>query len=488
MEYAQTQFFPRSPLIPDDAPEPQGRRRPRRTSAPPLVDVDMHIGDYKIVELIGRGGFGSVWRGIDTRPQLPDGVGRDVAIKIMRSEYLSREDIVARFEREASVVAMMDHPHIVRLREFDQLHDGTPYIVMEYLVGTGLHTQLDRRGVFSCHETLEMLEQLGEALSAAHAHGVIHRDIKASNIMLCDRPDGTQRLVLLDFGIAKLLESRDPPITAPLATVGSPHFMAPEQVASQQVDARTDVYGLGVLAFQLLTGELPFQGDLCAVLCAHLENERPAPSQYDESLRGLDAVIQRAMARRPSHRFATVDEFVAAFRDAVTVRRGGRLQPDARAAVVPAVGIYVQTDVDFDASAASCGGYGSASSEDAAMDDAARVQGRARRFLLRRGYVVAYEHGNVSLLVLPIHGDEAAARRRAIGVAGDLRLFIAHRPDAHSWVATDVHIDVGTAKLRRSCGISVEGGSLVDNAPPSICRLHSRSGETSLRMATVTAP
>ncbi|MEM9492024.1 MAG: serine/threonine-protein kinase, partial [Myxococcota bacterium] len=363
------------------------------TDGSALFKAGTCIGQYRITEAIGRGGFGTVWRAFDLAN------GRQVAIKVLRPEYVTQPDILARFKREARVAAMLEHENIAELYEIGKLPDGTPYIVMEYLFGDSLHVYLRSQGVLPPSSVGEVLRQLSSALSEAHAHGVVHRDIKSSNVMVCTKPDGGVRLVLLDFGIAKLLGCREPPITAPLTTIGSPHFMAPEQIYHNGVDARTDVYGLGVLAFELLTGKLPFQGHVSSVLCAHLEEKRPLPSNCDPTLLPFDPIIQRAMALDPAERYGSTDDFLLAFNRALRTHRGGPASCPATLLHTAAVGIYIQTELDLDR-AVSCDAVQQAQAEDAAIDEIIAAIAHAARFLKKCGFISAYDYGNQSLFVL----------------------------------------------------------------------------------------
>jgi serine/threonine-protein kinase len=225
-----------------------------------------------------------------------------------------------RFVREARAVNAIRHPNIVDIYGFGRLPDGRPYHVMELLDGADLEAVLRKEGPFSKQRALEVLRPVCSALDAAHAMGVIHRDLKASNIVLGTR-DGQPLVKLLDFGIAKLIDRSAIGVTiaTPIGQhIGTPYAMAPEQIRGTTVDARTDVYALGVLLFQLLTGRVPFAGDdNTEIERMHIMEPPPKPSRYIDVGDAVDAVVLRCMEKTPASRYPSARAFLAALEDAV---------------------------------------------------------------------------------------------------------------------------------------------------------------------------
>ncbi|HEX8699641.1 MAG TPA: serine/threonine-protein kinase [Myxococcaceae bacterium] len=272
------------------------------TSADPMIGA--RLGDYVVEERIGAGGMGIVYR---ARQVL---IGKPVAIKILSPHLASHPEAVQRLLAEARMVSTIQHHGIIDIFGFGELPDGRQYMVMECLKGTPLDAYLARHGRLEPSEAFTILDEVLSALGAAHAAGVIHRDLKPNNIFLVQQPDGTRYIKLLDFGIAKAVEpSEDSPHTAAGLLLGTPEYMAPEQVRSGPISPRTDLYSLGVVAFRLLTGELPFSGDRVQVLLAQAHEPHPVPSQLTPGLPpGIDRLISWLMAKNPEERPASADE------------------------------------------------------------------------------------------------------------------------------------------------------------------------------------
>ncbi|MEM9489591.1 MAG: serine/threonine-protein kinase [Myxococcota bacterium] len=317
-------------------PGPRGDARTRPATESELLDGEDlaagdEVGDYRIREMIGRGGCGTVYAA-EHRAH-----GKPVAIKVLRLSLASSSHQVRRFVQEAQALQLIDHPGIVDVYDTGYLHDGRPYFVMELLEGRSLGTMLSERGRLSPSEAVEILEPVCEMLGLAHAAGIVHRDIKASNIMVTMSAEG-RHIKLLDFGLAKLVNSEQSGSmqTSIGVVLGTLHSMAPEQIMGQTVDGRTDIYALGALLHRLLTGRHPFEGiDAQKVANMHLKAPPPQPSQLAPVSPGLDAVVRRAMDKEPSGRFATAGEFLAALREAAGDKEP-ELTRDGRA-----VAIYV---------------------------------------------------------------------------------------------------------------------------------------------------
>jgi serine/threonine-protein kinase len=308
--------------LPPSKPTPLRTTDPDRGSGPRTQPSDEfqpggRIGDYVVERLIAHGGCGHVYAAEHTV------LGRRAALKVLRRDLSSAQDAVARFVREARAVNAIRHPNIVDIYEFGRLPDGRPYHVMELLDGDELESILRHDGPFSPARALEVLRPVCSAVEAAHAMGVIHRDLKASNIMLGTR-DGQPRVTLLDFGIAKLIDRSAIGVTTstPIGQhIGTPYAMAPEQIRGTAVDARTDVYAMGVLLFQLLTGRVPFQADdNQEIERMHLDEEPPKPSRYVDATPQIDMVVLCCMAKQPDARYPSIRAFQAALEAAVASR------------------------------------------------------------------------------------------------------------------------------------------------------------------------
>jgi serine/threonine-protein kinase len=264
------------------------------------------LGPYELSRRIGSGGMSAVYEAF--QPQL----NRKVAVKVL-SEYLTQDaSFAARFRREAGLIVRLEHAHIAPV--YDYATDGDySYIAMRLLTGSSLERRLTQFGKPSTYEALGILNQIASALDYAHKQGVIHRDLKPSNVLL----DDSGNAFLSDFGVARLFDSTEH-ITATGQTIGTPLYMSPEQVMSQKIDHRADIYAFGVIAFVLFTGQLPFEGDEpFAVALKHAQEAPPNPSSFAPDLpRELDAVFAKVLAKQPEARYQAAADFVAALEDA----------------------------------------------------------------------------------------------------------------------------------------------------------------------------
>jgi serine/threonine-protein kinase len=262
------------------------------------------LSSYHDLKLIGRGGMAEVYSA--TSPKQ-----RSVAIKVLRADLATEEQFRKRFMREAEIVSGLEHPNIVRVLDFGD-EKGAYYIVMELLSGPDLSHMLKQEKQLSLPQTVNLLSGIAHALDYAHQRGLVHRDIKPSNVML-DSATTPARAVLTDFGIAKITDAHTKITNTGM--LGTFDYIAPEQIqASAEVDGRADVYALGVMTYQMLTGSLPFQRpNTGALLLAHLN---APPPDARETVHGLPRpsarAIQQAMAKRPEARFSTASEFIAA--------------------------------------------------------------------------------------------------------------------------------------------------------------------------------
>jgi serine/threonine-protein kinase len=229
------------------------------------------LGEYKVLSRLGAGGMGVVYRG--EQPVL----GKSVAIKLLQRELAADPSQVKRLLEEARAVCAIRHPNIVDIFSFGQAPDGRQYFVMELLDGISLEDWVREHGQVSAQEAIVLLSQILAALSAAHAAGVVHRDLKPSNIFLAKLGDGTQFVKLLDFGVAKRTSPNASSSSSTNFPIGTPMYMAPEQTFGGEIGPWTDLYALGCLSYELLTGTVPFSGSSIAELISKQVNERPAP-------------------------------------------------------------------------------------------------------------------------------------------------------------------------------------------------------------------
>jgi serine/threonine-protein kinase len=281
------------------------------------------IAGHTLGEQLGGGGFGTVWRA-----RGPHG---EVAVKVLHAELIRSSDALGRFEREQEAIARIIHRNVVRSYGHGVLDDGRPYLLLELLRGPTLEDEINRRRGLPPGEVVSILAAIADALDQAHANNIIHRDVKAGNIILAQDEEGP-RPVLLDFGLAKLLDAEGPGLTNSRAMVGTPSAMSPEQLRGTPVNARTDVYSVGLLTYHMLTGERPFAG-VPAVAQGYLllHGPRPRPSEKVPVDPAIDAVVMQAMAIEPVDRFASVGEMVAALHHAVSPHHEG---PSRRAMAV----------------------------------------------------------------------------------------------------------------------------------------------------------
>src|SRR5438270_13431947 len=274
---------------------------------------------YTLEGRIGRGGMGVVFNARDER------LKRQVAVKVLPPELAFREEIRLRFVREAETAARLSHPHIVPIHSVGESPDGLVYFVMAYVDGESLGAKLKRRGRLPPDEARRIMQETADALGAAHAFGIIHRDVKPDNILL----EGSRgRVVVTDFGIAKALSSTtgSATLTATGVAIGTPHYMSPEQAAGdREIDGRSDLYSLGVVSYQMLTGELPFQAPTVpGILMKHITERAPLVTERcNDCPDDLAACVMRSLEKDPEDRWPTAD----ALRPALEARTATMYRP-----------------------------------------------------------------------------------------------------------------------------------------------------------------
>lgn len=289
-------------------------------------------GRYRLDQHLGTGGFARVFLATDLL------LNRTVAAKVLNHDLGVDPAFLGRFSAEAQAVAKLDHPNILGIYDFGQA-DGTAYLIMPYVDGGSLYQRLRRQGPLSPAETSAYLRQVGAALDYAHRQRLVHRDLKPQNMLLRADDD---RLLLSDFGIAKVLNSPDAP--SQTRVMGTVAYMAPEQFQGE-VSRASDIYALGCVVFQLLTGRLPFDGNTERMMYGHLMSPVPALREVsgDHLPAGLQPIIEQALAKRPENRFPTAGAFASAFAAAVTP--GAAPSPEHAIGAPPTTPPHDHTDV-----------------------------------------------------------------------------------------------------------------------------------------------
>jgi serine/threonine-protein kinase len=386
------------------------------------------VGDWVVVRRLSSGGFGLVYEVAHRTTRHP------AAVKLLHAHLVESPEMLARFDREIAIVSRLRHPSIVQLIDAG-FHHGQPFLAMELLDGEDLHRRLVRGGAMTPPEAIAVLAPLCDALAAAHEQGIFHRDVKASNVMI----GSSGRVVLLDFGIAKLSDALAPELTASNQVLGTPSAMAPEQILSAPPTARTDVYALGILLFQMVAGRLPFD-DTSATMTRffHLHARRPRASAVAEVGRALDEVIERAMAIDPADRYADARTMCAAAQAALSSRSRPSPAPDKGAAILVEVR-------DRDAGAAL---------DDALVVDLEAVLPAAERYLAGTGFTAVADFGSSALFVAARDADPVG---RALGLWDHLQ----QRRRADPRVVIGICAHEGTAEVLR-CPVSWNAPDLLE--------------------------
>ncbi|HEY6078717.1 MAG TPA: serine/threonine-protein kinase [Polyangiaceae bacterium] len=288
-----------------------GNREPSDSQAPGAWQPgELFGGKYRVDTKLAEGGMGVVLRATHVD------LGSPVAIKVIRAEHAANQDVVARLMDEARIAASLRSKHVNRVVDFGRTDAGLAYLVLEYMEGRDLAQHLQERVRFHTTDAVDCVMQACEGLAEAHGAGIVHRDLKPENLFLSQEADDELVVKVLDFGISKgpAIRSAGRSLTSAWEVVGSPHYMAPEQVRRQKVDARTDVWGLGVILYELCSGRTPFEADTLAGIFERIVDEARAPAGLPvvEVPQGLQAVIQRCLERSPEKRFQTVVELAEA--------------------------------------------------------------------------------------------------------------------------------------------------------------------------------
>jgi serine/threonine protein kinase len=270
------------------------------------LNPGQQVGPYQIIGQLGNGGMATVYKAHHPR------LDRFVAIKVMHKAFTEDAGFIARFEREAQIVAKLEHPHIVPVYDFNEL-DGQPYLVMKFIEGQTLKRVLSD-GPMPLPEIIRIMDDMAGALTYAHLHGVLHRDIKPSNIVI----DGKGEPFLTDFGLARVTKAGASTLSADMI-LGTPQYISPEQASGQaELDPRTDIYSLGVILYEMVVGRVPFNADTpYAVVHDHIYTDLPRPSVINPAVPPqVEAVLMKALAKKAVDRYDTAIEMMTAFKQA----------------------------------------------------------------------------------------------------------------------------------------------------------------------------
>lgn len=311
--------------------EPQDGRRPGRS---PTKPADPYIGQvlnnrFKIESKIGEGGFGAVYRGTQL------GTTRKVALKLLHPEMTKDKNLVLRFRREGLVLCNLKDAHTITTYDFDQTPDGTLYIAMELLEGKSLHQVFQAQGPLDWRRVFKIIGEMCSSLAEAHAHGIVHRDLKPENVYLENRTGNPEFVKILDFGIAKVMKGEidpsSPQLTATGQTLGTLEYMSPEQLMGKQLDGRSDVYALGVVAYEMITKRLPFPDAKgpAGLITAQLRHTPTPPSKANAHVSlpaVVDKVILKCLEKDKNNRYADVTALATAVQEALQTASPGPQQ------------------------------------------------------------------------------------------------------------------------------------------------------------------
>lgn len=399
-------------------------------------------GAYRIIDELGVGGGGAVYRA----ERASD--GQKAAVKVLRRDLALRSEMVQRFLREVRAVKLIEHPNIVEIYEMGSLSDGRPYYVMELLEGMTLRALVRQRGKIPPDEIIGLMEPVCAAVGAAHERDIVHRDLKSSNIFVSRGEDG-QTVKLLDFGVAKMLrpEPGEEPLSRAGTRLGTCVAMAPEQIRGQAIDGRADVYALGILLFELLTGCFPFSSDHeLELLRMHLENPPPRPSQAMGVSPMLDGVVGRALQKSADARYGSVAEFFADMQRAIERANAGE---DSGIRESGALAILVDARVDL---------HEGDEQDDDLMDDLMAVQDIVDEILREGGFDISLVTSTSVLgttALADAHLGDLCSRARALAQEITDELLDREEPDPR------VHVNVTVHRANATVSVGADGKSLV---------------------------
>ena len=329
------------PAVAPAAGAPAAQNKPAsRSSKRPKTSDDVYLGQvlnnrFKVESKIGEGGFGAVYRGVQLA------TGRKVALKLLHPDMTKDDNLVARFRREGMVLCNLRDAHTITTYDFDQTPSGTLYIAMELLEGKSLHQVFHEEAPLDWKRVFKILTEMCSSLAEAHTQGIVHRDLKPENVYLESRPGNPEFVKILDFGIAKVMrgetiDPQSPQLTATGQTLGTLEYMSPEQLMGKALDGRSDVYALGVLAYEMITGRLPFPDAKgpAGLITAQLKQTPMPPSQACPQAmlpRSADRAILKCLEKDKNNRFPNVTALAAALQEAMTGQPSSAVQPRAMA-------------------------------------------------------------------------------------------------------------------------------------------------------------
>lgn len=287
-------------------PSPSTSTSSSRKTADPFIGK--HIEKYKIIGKIGEGGMGIVYKAEHIH------IGKKVALKILREDYTKKQDVVERFKQEARSASIIGHPNIIDVTDFGYTHDGRVFFVMELLGGEDMATILENDRILDYKRAIKISRQICHALNAAHKKGIIHRDMKPENIFITDPGTREEKIKILDFGIAKMsvLDQEGRKLTRTGVVFGTPEYMSPEQAAGKPVDNKIDIYALGIILYEMLTGKVPFTGDtFMSILSKHIFENVPPLKEACPGLdipEALEKLIYKCLEKEPENRIGSAEE------------------------------------------------------------------------------------------------------------------------------------------------------------------------------------
>jgi serine/threonine-protein kinase len=449
------------------------------------LPMSQSVGDYVIDAMLGDGGFSTVYAAHHITTQM------SVALKVLHRRWCMVPQIVARFLREAEVVRQIDNPNIVALHEVGWIDGDRPYLVMERLDGTSLGKIIKMRGSLPVRDTLDYFEPICNGLGAAHRSGIVHRDLKPSNVMV-SHPGQPFWVKLIDFGIAKLVAAEAPRLTRTGSQVGTMTAMSPEQLLGMPVDWRADIYSLGVLLYQCVTGQRPFAGSSVTLEQMHLQAPAPRASRIAPVGSAIDRVILRCMQKDPDRRYLSVDTFLIDLRAAV--QEAGTEAPFAistapepftATAATPIVGLYAEVLVDGRAVELD-------DLDDDALDEIEHVVERVVTRSQEDGHILALRTSTAAMacraigeeLDAPAAVDRMLATARAL--AGELR----GRESSGARIDVAMYLELGEAQRSGAGESQTFAGPFVESrewlaAPPTAGTWMSRAiVETVMHLAS----
>ena len=409
-------------------------------------------GSYEILRVIGEGGMGRVYEARHTRLNT-----KRFAVKLLHHDLARQPEVVTRFQREAESASVLAHPNIVGVYDVNTSSDGRPYIVAELLQGTELGSHLEKVGKLPIAEAVHVVRQVARALGAAHAHGIVHRDVKPENVFLAG-PDSIVKV--LDFGISKVAEATES-LTKTGTVMGTPDYMPPEQARGDRVDARADIYAVGAILYRAVTGRKPFDGmDPMAILTAVLTQEPERPSVLEPKVPlALELIIQRTMAKAPAERFQTMDALDQALAPFDTIEALSPAPASAPVVITPA-GAAGGTPTLLEAAARTLLASPGAVTMQDAMEETARNVRLARPGLVFfTGLGLFWGFVNVvvvaAAMVRVVRGTDLSSAEVALSVIGVLAtlaspaiIWVRHlRRDV--WPSTPRSVEM-VARLRRT--------------------------------------